>query len=107
MGPLVWIAMLHVKPTGNESVLAAGTTGAYTNVVALANGVSEFEEKIRNEIRGHGLDLLELEDAEPFDQWAATHDVSAELYELVESVKNSPHVGFDAFYSYDRDDEVQ
>jgi hypothetical protein len=103
----VWIGLAHLKPRASKSALPKGARGTYTNALALAKDLSEFEEKIRKHAREYGLDLVEIEDAGPFDQRVESHEVSLQLLELAESIQSSRQVCFDAFYNYLSDDEVQ
>jgi len=103
----VWIALVHLKPKSGKSALPSGAKGAYTNALALAKDLAGFEEKIRKHAQDYGLELVDIEDAEPFEQRVRSYEVSVELKELADSIQNSPQVCFDAFYNYMCEDNVQ
>ncbi len=103
----LWIAMVHVKPKPQSSALSKGAKGAYANAIGMAKNVHEFEKQAREALRDMGLELVEFEDAQTFDERVEAHEVSNELWKLAESVENSDQVYFDAFYNYFTDDEIQ
>lgn len=103
----IWIALVHVKPKSPKSAISRGAKGAYANAMALAKGHREFEEKVRKGVQDYGLELIEFEDAETFDERIAGREVSSELRALAESVENPDQIYFDAFYDYFSDDEIQ
>jgi hypothetical protein len=107
MREIVWIALVHVKTRSRKSALSVGAKGAYANALALAKDVREFEGKIRKEVREQGLDLVEIDNPETFEQRVKSYEVSAQVQEIAESIQRSPQVRFDAFYNYFTDDEVQ
>jgi hypothetical protein len=58
-------------------------------------------------VQEYGLELIEFEDSETFDERMETREVSNELRALAESIDRWDQVYFDAFYDYFSDDEVQ
>jgi hypothetical protein len=100
----VWIGLVGVRKLAGCQILDE-TKGAFVNVLTVALSAQEFELKVQhwaNELR---LFVDEIEDAEPFEERIAKHEVTDELKELSDEAENRPNeVLFGAFHRYLHDD---
>jgi hypothetical protein len=98
----VCIGLVHVRAKTTNQILSTAR-GAYANALALANDEESFRFEIRAALETLGLDVDEVEDAEPFDVRLSAHSVDLELEDLANQVNVACSVQFGTFHSY-RDD---
>jgi hypothetical protein len=103
----LWIALAHVKPKARKSILPKKAKGSFVNVLGIAKDVDELERRIRQAVEADGLELVELEDVEKFDERIENYDVSTELWNLADSMRNSGDLRFGTFHNYLAEDEIQ
>lgn len=93
----VWIALVEVVPhDGNDAF--DGAPGGFTNVLATADGLSDYRSRIETALDREGFAVLEVEDAEPLRERLARFEVAEELLELVPQAASS--VVWDVFDVY-------
>jgi len=74
--------------------------GAYANALALAKDEESFRREIRHALEALGLELQEVEDAEPFVVRRSVHSLEPEIENLANQVNTSGGTQFGTFHSY-------
>src|ERR1700730_16360523 len=98
----LWIGLAEVLVRAGNKVLPAHIMGASVNVIAFAASRYDFRRQLLEALRGAGLDLVSLEDVEPFSRRTKKYRVSPRLHRLAERVKADRKVGFGTFHTFPR-----
>jgi hypothetical protein len=96
----VWIALVEVAPHEGNDIFDGGP-GAFTNILAAADGLSDYRSRIETALDREGLSVLDIEDAEPLRDRLSRFEVDEELLELVPQAANTVVWGeFDVYMNY-------
>ena len=98
----VWIGMVQVIPMPGNTVLK-GAKGAYLNVIAMASSEVEFSALVADELLRDHMYVMNVEDAEPFEDRAKHHTVVEEIEELVDQARMTGEIGIATLYTYEED----
>jgi hypothetical protein len=93
----VWIALVEVAPHEGNDIFDGGP-GAFTNVLAAADGLSDYRSRVETALDREGLTVLDIEDAGPLHERLSRFEVVEELLELVPQAESG--VVWDVFHVY-------
>jgi len=99
--PEVWIGMAEVVPQADCELLEEGK-GAFVNVLTLATNTDEFRRKLVRVCRDYKLQLIGLDNCEPFTQRHLRSGVAEDLAEMADTLSNPAYVLFGTFNTYPR-----
>ena len=97
----VWIGLANVVPRANCELLG-DDKGAYVNFLSLARDAGEFRTKVARACHYYKLDLIELEECQPFAERHFERDAAEELCEVADELTDPRHVRFGTFHTYPR-----
>lgn len=100
-----WIGLIEVVPREGSDFLGSAE-GAFVNVVALASNASDYRESVERAVNELGLDLVDVEDAEPLSNRLKKWTVDEEIRDMAETVKRLGSVAFGTFDTYKNLDET-
>jgi hypothetical protein len=102
----VWIGLAEVAELPGEDLLD-GAPGAFVNVLTTAATDAEYREKVRAAFDEAGFVLIEWSGVppEPLSERQLRATVSDDLLALADEVAESGEVAFDAFHSWDSEEE--
>ena len=95
----VWIGLVCMKPR-DENTILENSKGAYTSIVTMASSLKNYEEKVKELLNYYFLDLIEIEDAEPFEDRIAKYIVDQDLIDLAKSVMETGGIRFSTLNTY-------
>lgn len=96
----VWIGLANVSIDTNKDIFGT-KSNAYVTVLSLADDNLDFEAQVNIALINMGLHLLEIEENEPFLERLEKFEVTSEILELAEIVKETSQVQFATFHAYD------
>jgi hypothetical protein len=99
--PEVWIGLAEVVPQAACELLEEGK-GAFVNVLTLTTNADEFQRKLVRVCRDYKLELVGLENCEPFTQRHLRSGVDQDLAEMADTLRNPAYVLFGTLYTYPR-----
>ena len=102
----VWIGLAQVLQRSGTGVLM-DRNGAYVNILAMATAAPAFERAARDACAAVGFDLVELEDAEPFEARAAGSQLDQALLSLAKEVESTGAPRFGAFHTWTSEDDAE
>lgn len=77
-----------------------GAKGAYVNILGFVLDEAEFISEAINVLNTLGLNMVEIEDVEPFSARLDKYEVDEKLLNLTKQVADMHKVMFDSFYTY-------
>lgn len=95
----VWISLIEFKATVKTDIFEVNEKG-FTNGLAFAENISEYIDKIRNEFKKIGLEIVNIEDVEPIIYRTKHHMVEKKLLDLAAEVEKYDVIRFGTFHSY-------
>jgi hypothetical protein len=103
MSAEVWIGLVEVTPNeGNDAF--EGYPGGFTNVLALAASLSEYESKVSEALNKAGFTAHVIEDAEPVRERAIRTGLDEDFVELADSAR-AGDVVWSTFHIFEGDEE--
>jgi hypothetical protein len=96
------IVLVHVQPRPGNTELGS-SSGAFLNALGDAVDVTDFKVKVVQSLSACGFDVLEIEDAEAFDDRIAKFEVEPELHSLANEVRKWGGVKFGTFHCYPKE----
>jgi len=97
----VWIGLANVVPQASCELLA-DDKGAFVNFLSLARDAEEFRTKVARACLYYKLDLIGLEECQPFAERHSERVIAEELCEIADGLTNPRHVIFGTFHTYPR-----
>lgn len=101
----MWIGLANVVSADDSGVFDKAL-GAYVNVVALAYDRSHFREQVRKAAIEMRIDVLSIEEIEPFDERKKHFQISEELLSLEEQAEETGSARFARFHTYRSDTDI-
>ena len=98
----VWIGLVGADQREGVSFLG-DAKGGYVNVVASAANAGEFERKVKRALDELGLELIDIDDAEPLAQRLSRETATEEVSNMAKTVRKLDSVAFGTFYRYEND----
>lgn len=96
----VWIGLAKVRRTNYNNLIDA--KGSYVNVLGLSQNKNDFRKNVRSMLEKIGLELIVIEDAEPFNERISNFNVDKSLKEIAKSIIiDNGQVKFGTFHTYD------
>jgi len=98
----VWIGRVEVVPHAGNEILG-DAPGAYSNVLARASSVPEYRAKVVAALTEEGLNVVEIEDAEPLRERQTRFQVPDAILAIAEGAPK--RVVWDTFYIFESEGE--
>ena len=96
----IWIGLAEVVPLKACSHLE-DAKGAFVNVVGWARSEENFRTLVAQVANEMALELLEMDDCEPFSERCSRIDVSDEILQMVTTAREQPNdVVFGTFHRW-------
>ncbi len=95
----VWISFVHVAFRPGDRMFREAK-GAYVNVLAWVSGSSEFRSKIFKAVDEYSMDLVSIDDVEPFKKRIERYQIDKRLVRLANEVAQKHNLRFHSFYTY-------
>ena len=100
----IWIGLAEVIPAKGSRSLD-GAKGAFVNVVGWASSNTDFHTRVEEAAVSLDMQLLALEDAEPFSQRHAKWDVDELILQMVGTAQeHEKDIVFGTFHLWDKTD---
>jgi hypothetical protein len=100
----LWKAL--VGATQRKGVTFLGDAeGGYVHVVASADDLAEFTQKITSALDELGLDLIEVDEAQILPVTLSKANVSEEIRNMANTVRKCDSVAFGTFHVFDESGE--
>jgi hypothetical protein len=96
----IWIGLVEVSPLEGNDIFD-GAPGAFTNVLAEADGLDGFRASVLMALEREGLTVIEIEDAEPLRERLAEFEVDEEILRLAPEAASN--VVWHTFHVYESD----
>lgn len=93
-----WIGLAEVVPKSRNSEL---DKSAFVNVIGLASSHDSFSDLVRRECERIGVELVDLEDVEPWRTRIQNYQPDEEVVSLAASVSPDYPFLFHTFYTFD------
>jgi len=94
----VWIGLVDVHPVPGNRIFG-DDPGAYSNVISLAGSEAEYRARVTCAMEELGLEVITIENVEPFDRAVADPDLIA----LANTVSDTKPLVYDTFYVYEKE----
>ena len=98
----LWIGLVGADQRPGVSFLG-DAKGGYMNVVASAANAGEFEQKVKRALDELGLELIDMDDAEPLAKRLSRETATEEVSNMANTVRKLDSVAFGTFYRYEND----
>jgi hypothetical protein len=102
--PAIWKGLVGVTQRDGVSFLR-DAQGGYVNVVASANDITEFVQKVTAALDELGFDLIDIDEAEILPVSLSKANLSDEIRAMANTVRKNNSVAFGTFYLFDDRDE--
>ena len=96
----VFIGMAHVLANPLTGDVLNGAKGAYVNILGFFVDEAEFIAEAMNVLDTIGLNMVDIEDVEPFSARLDKYEVDEKLLDLAKQVADMHQVMFDSFHTY-------
>jgi hypothetical protein len=102
----VWFGLVHVRPRPGSTFLGKDGRGAYINMLAWAESLSDLTDEITKALDHYGLDLVELVDSDPLSARILDADIDAhtQYIDLAKQVRETGNVRFGKIHIYLEED---
>lgn len=96
----VFIGMAHVLANPLTGDVLDGAKGAYVNILGFVVDEAEFIAEAMHVLNTIGLNMVDIEDVEPFSARLDKYEVDEKLLDLAKHVADLHQVMFGSFYTY-------
>jgi hypothetical protein len=97
---VIFIGLAHVIANQTSTDILKGAKGAYVNVLCLAGSETEFINEAMKILNSLGLNLVDAEDVEAFNQRTIKYEVDDNLLNLAQQVNTGNRVMLGTFHTY-------
>ena len=99
----VWIGFIHVKPKLNKISSLDGAIGAFFTGLVLAKNQKDYIDKLTDFLQEEGLEIIETEDVEPYEEYQKKYNAPKEICGLVENLSEDKPIAVNRFDSYENE----
>lgn len=99
----VWVGTADLKPVAGNDIFEEAD-GAVTNVCALARDEAGYRRAVVETFRELGLNVVEIDDIEPFQNRAQDLEPDSNSFEIAAGVSRTTPLVYDEFYVYESEE---
>lgn len=97
---VIFIGLAHVLANQTSTDILKGAKGAYVHVLCFASDEAEFMNEAMKILNSLGLNLIDAEDIEKFNQRIEKYEVDDNLLKLAQQVNAENKVMLGTFHTY-------
>lgn len=95
----VWVGLVGMRPNNQNTFLGA-VKGAYTTMFVFTAGYKGYIKQVEQFLKESDIELMGIEDIEPFESRAYKYEVSTDMINLSKLVKKDGIIRFNRLDLY-------